>query len=171
MCMTQGVRAVRIGKNMKMFRDQANMTQEELATGVNLAGGAQIAQYEAGTKLPSLEKAMDIATQLGVSLSQLVGEHPPPGTLPGHVTNHIHGDNQTVYQHVERACLVTEDTETLLTALIQQQLEAHRLELVRLLNPQALLQAVQEAVCLGMQEALRGSAIDGPRPLRPSGTP
>jgi len=42
---------------------------------------------------------------------------------------------------------------------------------VRLLNPQALLQAVQEAVCLGMQEALRGSAIDGPRPLRPSGTP
>ena len=163
--MTQGVRAVRIGKNLKMFRDQANMTQDELATGVNLAGGAQIAQYEAGTKLPSLEKAMDIATQLGVSLSQLVGEHPPPGSLPGHVTNHIHGDNQTVYQHVERACLVTEETETLLTTLVQQQLEAHRLELMRLFNPQALLAAVQEAVRAGMLDALRanGSAAARPR--------
>jgi transcriptional regulator with XRE-family HTH domain len=164
--MTQGVRAVRIGKNIKMFRDQANMTQDELATQVNLAGGPQISQYESGSKLPSLEKAMDIAIQLGVSLSQLVGEHPPPGTLSGHVTNHIHGDNQTVYQHVERACLVTEDTETLLTTLIQQQLEQHRLELVRLFNPTTLLQAVQEAVCLGMQEALRGSGPDGIPPLR-----
>jgi transcriptional regulator with XRE-family HTH domain len=168
--MTQGARAVRIGKNIKMFRDQADMTQEELATQLGLAGGAQISQFEAGTKLPPLEKAMDIASQLGVSLSQLVGEHPPPGTLPGHVTNHIHGDNQTVYQHVERACMVTEDTETLLTTLVQQQLEQHRLELVRLFNPATLLAAVQEAVRLGMQEALRANGSEAPRPIRPSGT-
>jgi transcriptional regulator with XRE-family HTH domain len=156
--MTQGARAVRIGKNIKMFRDQASLTQEELATRVNLAGGAQIAQYEAGTKTPSLEKAMDIAIQLGVSLSQLVGEHPPPGTALGHVTNHIHGDNQTVYQHVERACLLTEETETLLAHLVEQALDGHRLALQQLYDPRALLQAVQEAVRLGLQEALAGSA-------------
>lgn len=160
----QGVRAVRIGKNIKMFRDQASMTQDELATNVNLAGGAQISQFEAGTKSPTLEKAMDIATQLGVSLSQLVGEHPPPGTVGGHVTNHIHGDNQTVYQHVERACLLGEEAETLLSTLVQQHLDNHRQELARMFNPQALLAVVQEAVRAGMQEALVARVGDGARP-------
>lgn len=155
--MSQGVRTVRIGKNIRMFRDQASMTQDELATQVNLSGGAQIAQYEAGSKMPTLEKAMDIATQLGVSLSQLVGEHPPPGSPCGHVTNHIHGDNQTVYQHVERACLLGEEGGTLLSTVMQQHLEAHRLELLRLFNPQALREAVREAV----REALRAAGDEG----------
>lgn len=159
--MSQGVRTVRIGKNIRMFRDQASMTQDELATQVNLSGGAQIAQYEAGSKMPTLEKAMDIATQLGVSLSQLVGEHPPPGSPCGHVTNHIHGDNQTVYQHVERACLLGEEGGTLLQTLLTQHLEQQRLELARVLSPQALSEVVREAVRLGMQEALRALREEG----------
>lgn len=163
--MVVGARMGRIGKNIKMFRDQANMTQDELATRVNLAGGAQIAQFEAGTKAPSLEKAMDIATQVGVSLSQLVGEHPPPGSAPGHVTNHIHGDNQTVYQHVEHATLLSEEMEQRLTALLREHLDTHRAELLRLFDVAALRQAIQEAVRDGMRDALRRT--DGTPPRRP----
>jgi transcriptional regulator with XRE-family HTH domain len=122
--MTQGVRAVRIGKNMRMFRDQANMTQEALATGVNLAGGAQIAQYEAGTKLPSLEKAMDIATQLGVSLSQLVGELPPVLSGSPITNNVVNGEHHTVYQHVEGPLLMSDAFEARLRKVVEEVVDA-----------------------------------------------
>jgi hypothetical protein len=96
------------------------------------------AANEAGEKTPSLWKAMDMAIQLGVSLSELVGEHTRgTGTV---VTNNANGDHQTVYQHVEGGVL-TEDLEAKLAAVVAaalvQVLESQR---------QVLVTALTEAV-------------------------
>lgn len=148
---------LRIGKNIKMFRDQLDMTQEELAARVNLSGGAQIAQFEAGTKVPSLEKAMDIATQLGVTLAQLVGEVAPPTT----VTNNANGDHQTVYQHVEGS-LLPEDLEQTFAESLRTHLTMHRTELQRIFDVTVVAEAIRLAVRDGMREASQGA--DGSRP-------
>lgn len=148
---------LRIGKNIKMFRDQLDMTQEELATRVNLSGGAQIAQFEAGTKVPSLEKAMDIATQLGVTLAQLVGEVAPPTT----VTNNANGDHQTVYQHVE-GCLLPDEVEQTLNDSLRSQLEVHCTALRQIFDVTVMAEAIRLAVREGMREAFPSQ--DGQRP-------
>jgi DNA-binding XRE family transcriptional regulator len=129
---------MRLGKNIKMLRDQHDMTQDALAGRVHFSSGAVIAAIEAGEKTPSLWKAMDMAIQLGVSLSELVGEHARgSGTM---VTNNANGDHQTVYQHVEGGIL-TEDLEAKLAGVVAsalvQVLESQR---------QVLVVALTEAV-------------------------
>jgi len=79
-----------------MYRERLGLTQEQLAERVHYANAGMISQIEDGLKSPSLEKAQDLAIQLGVSLSALVGE-----TVPLHtVTNNASGDH-TVIQNIE----------------------------------------------------------------------
>src|SRR5262245_6284090 len=135
-------RMSRIGRNIQMRRDRLGLTQAQLGTAVGYSDGSMIAQIEGGVKSPTLDKAQDIAIQLGISLSELVGE-----TVPVHtVTNHASGDH-TVIQNIEgHYCGVQQEalrglvqdivqaamTEltatltTLLTATLQEILAAHR---------------------------------------------
>lgn len=153
------------GKNLRMYREKAGLTQEELARLVRYSDKAMIAQIEAGVKSPSLEKAQDLAVQLGITLSQLVGEVAPPTT----VTNNANGDHQTVYQHVEGAML-SEEMEQSLSDSLKAHLEVHRQELARLFDVTVVAEALRLAVREGMREALLGP--DGPRPTpTPSGRP
>jgi transcriptional regulator with XRE-family HTH domain len=84
------------GKNVRMFRERLKWTQEQLAAKVGYSNAGMISQIEDGLKSPSLEKAQDLAVQLGVSLSQLVGDAPAWHT----VTNNATGDH-TVIQNIE----------------------------------------------------------------------
>jgi len=96
-----------------MYREQSGLTQEQLAERVHYSNAGMISQIEDGLKSPSLEKAQDLAIQLGVSLSELVGDTPPRHT----VTNHASGDH-TVIQNIEgHYCAVHRED---LTALVKQ---------------------------------------------------
>lgn len=102
----------RVGKNVRMHRERLSLTQEQLAARVHYSDASMIHQIEQGVKSPSLEKAQDLAVQLGVTLSQLVGDAGAYHT----VTNHATGDH-TVIQNIEgHDC--TLDRETL-TSIVQ----------------------------------------------------
>lgn len=102
----------RIGRNVRMYRERHEWTQEYLAGLVGYSQAAMISQIEDGLKSPSLEKAQDLAIQLGVSLSDLVGDAPPPHV----VTNNATGDH-TVIQNIEgHYCAITREE---LTAMVQ----------------------------------------------------
>lgn len=145
------------GKNLRMYREKAGLTQEELAHLVRYSDKAMISMIEAGIKSPSLEKAQDLAVQLGITLSQLVGDAPPPTT----VTNNANGDHQTVYQHVEGPFLPEELEQTFAESL-RTHLDVHRQELQRLFDVTVIAEAIRLAVREGMREALQGP--DGSRP-------
>jgi transcriptional regulator with XRE-family HTH domain len=147
MAMMGSTRSMRVGKQMKALREEARLTQDDLASRAQLASGALIAQYEAGTKMPSLDKSMDLAIQLGVSLSELVGEHARGTTA--RITCNANGDHQTVYQHVE-GLMLTDDLEATLARLVTRVLDAQR---------PMLLEAVTTAVRQVLQA---GQGQDGP---------
>ena len=144
------------GKNLRMYREKAGLTQEQLAQLVRYSDKAMISMIEAGVKSPSLEKAQDLAVQLGITLSQLVGEAPPPTT----VTNNANGDHQTVYQHVEGAVL-PEEFEHTLAERLREHLALHRQELARLFDVTVVAEVIRLAVREGMRDALTGA--DGMR--------
>lgn len=116
------------GKNVKMYRERLKWTQEQLAAKVGYSNAGMISQIEDGLKSPSLEKAQDLAVQLGVSLSQLVGDINPFHT----VTNNANGDH-AVIQNVEgHYCAVhREDLQAVLQAFVRNALDEHRASLVR----------------------------------------
>lgn len=109
------------GKNLRMYREKAGMTQEELAHLVRYSDKAMIAQIEAGVKSPSLEKAQDLAVQLGITVSQLIGEAPPPQTVSMAST----GDHAVIQNIAGRYCTLHADTvvdrlEQVLTAALAE---------------------------------------------------
>lgn len=57
--------------SIKYFRNQANLTQQELADKAKL-GLASIQRYEKGTRFPSVKALESIAEALGVSLNRLI---------------------------------------------------------------------------------------------------
>jgi transcriptional regulator with XRE-family HTH domain len=116
------------GKNVEMHRKRLTWTQAELAQKVGYSNAGMISQIEDGLKSPSLEKAQDLAVQLGVSLSQLVGESPGLHS----VTNNATGDH-TVIQNIEgHYCAVhQEELQAGLRGALQAALDEHRQWLLR----------------------------------------
>jgi len=107
----------RTGKNIRMYRERLGWSQEQLAAKVHYSDASMITQIEAGTKSPSLDKAEDLAIQLGVPLSALVGE---PCAAHG-VTNNASGDH-TVIQNIDgHYCALDRET---LGQLVDERLAA-----------------------------------------------
>ena len=63
----------RIGRNIAQARKKAGLTQEQLAERVGLSPQA-ISKWENGRNLPDLENLMQLAEQLNVPYSQLMGQ-------------------------------------------------------------------------------------------------
>jgi transcriptional regulator with XRE-family HTH domain len=115
------------GKNVRMYRERLKWTQEQLAERVGYSNAGMISQIEDGIKSPSLEKAQDLAVQLGVSLSQLVGDAGAWHT----VTNNATGDH-TVIQNIEgHYCVLKLDD---LHALVQTEVARGLTEMQALLT-------------------------------------
>ena len=121
-----GAYGKRIGRALKLCRGLGQLSQEELAARVGLSSGAVIAAYEAGDKTPTLERAIEMALVLGVSLSQLTGEQ-LIAPLP-HVTNNVvNGEGHTVYQHVEGGtAMLLEAMQQTVRQVVQEELAAGR---------------------------------------------
>lgn len=113
----------RVGKNVRMYREQAGLTQDQLADRVRYSDASMIHQIEQGLKSPSLEKAHALAIQLGISMSELMGE-----AFPWHtVTNNASGDH-TVIQNIEgHYCAISKED---LTRLLDARLAAFEARLL-----------------------------------------
>jgi transcriptional regulator with XRE-family HTH domain len=157
--MASSTRIQRIGKNIKMYRDQVDVTQDDLAQRVGFASGATISAIEAGEKAPSVEKLMDIAIQLGVGVGQLVGEQP---AAAAHITNNANGDHQTVYQHVEGLLKQSEELQAALRDMVREELAVLRAQVVQ--DVEAALRQVVRAFARPREAgALQaGAGPDGP---------
>lgn len=57
---------------IKEIRKEKGMTAAELAKAVNTTP-VSISRYETGKRLPSIEKAYEIAKVLGVTIDELIG--------------------------------------------------------------------------------------------------
>ena len=55
---------------IRFYREKAGLTREELAKRVNISE-AELKAYEGGFESPTLDKAMAIATELGVTMYDL----------------------------------------------------------------------------------------------------
>lgn len=62
------------GIRMKSRRQQLDMTLRELAAKCGTTGPSYFSEVEQGKTIPSIQKAMDIANALKVSVSWLLGE-------------------------------------------------------------------------------------------------
>jgi len=137
--MTDGARQRRLGKNIKELREERRLTQDELAARVGFTTGAVIAAIEAGTKTPGLWKALDMAQQFGVSLSQLIGETVVAGAavaVPG--ANSATAQHQTVYQYGRLTTETGEPIEVMLTRALDQALTQHRTAMLHLWTSQEM---------------------------------
>lgn len=62
-----------IGQNIKMCRERAGISQEELALKIRV-GTRTIQRYESGEQTPKLQTILKISTALDVPASELMGE-------------------------------------------------------------------------------------------------
>jgi transcriptional regulator with XRE-family HTH domain len=62
-----------IGKNIRRIRKYKKFTSEELGKGIGETGHT-IGRYERGERTPSITKLKEIASALGVNLTELLGE-------------------------------------------------------------------------------------------------
>lgn len=62
-----------IGQNIKTYREQKKMTQEELALKARV-GTKTIARYESGEQTPNPQTIMKLSTVLDVPASVLMGQ-------------------------------------------------------------------------------------------------
>lgn len=62
-----------IGENIKVRRQAAGMTQEELANAIGI-GRSMVAQIERGSRVPSMILGRDIARALGCGMEKLLEE-------------------------------------------------------------------------------------------------
>lgn len=65
-----------IGNNIKKYREEANLTQEELAKKLGLKHKTSISKLETGIDLPREQKLRRIAEALGCSFGDLMGWKP-----------------------------------------------------------------------------------------------
>ena len=131
-----GIRTAKFGKNLQGCREQRGLKQQDLGQRLGHKTGAKVSAWEKGTVVPSLELTAELAAQLGVTTSQLLGEVAPltPGS---HVTNNVvNGTHHTVYQHVEGMMLLSEEFEDRVRQVVREEMEqccARVLEEVRAL--------------------------------------
>ncbi|MGG0716056.1 helix-turn-helix transcriptional regulator [Robertmurraya massiliosenegalensis] len=60
-----------IGDNIKLYRERANMSQEELAVKIRV-GTTRIEKYETGQHIPTRETLLKISTVLDVPAAELL---------------------------------------------------------------------------------------------------
>ncbi len=60
-------------KNVKRFREEKGLTQQELANLVEIAQPT-VAQYEKGLKIPTIITGVALAKVLGTTCEELVGD-------------------------------------------------------------------------------------------------
>ena len=75
-----------IGKKLRLYRNRARMTQEDLASSLGVTN-TTISNYETGYSMPDVETLIKAANALGVTVEMLLGETPyqmevPLGTNP-----------------------------------------------------------------------------------------
>lgn len=68
--------AVRVGKKIRDLRKERGMKQETLALEAGYGSRSAIAAIETGLILPSLDKSLDIARALGVTVSDILEDSP-----------------------------------------------------------------------------------------------
>ncbi|KIY23909.1 MULTISPECIES: helix-turn-helix domain-containing protein [Mesobacillus] len=64
---------VAIGHNIKMFRERAGISQEDLAFKIRV-GTRTIQRYESGEQIPTMQTMLKISTALDVPASELIRE-------------------------------------------------------------------------------------------------
>lgn len=69
---------VRLGKNLKHLRNDMNLSQKELADALEVSQ-TSIAHYEKGTRQPSIDTMIEMASLFDVSLDSLIGYTKPDG--------------------------------------------------------------------------------------------
>ncbi len=62
-----------IGHNMKRFREELEMSQQELAMKIRV-GSATIDKYESGIQTPDTQTILKISTVLDIPVSELMQE-------------------------------------------------------------------------------------------------
>ncbi|SHS02161.1 HTH-type transcriptional regulator immR [Mycobacteroides abscessus subsp. abscessus] len=62
-----------IGHNMKRFREELEMSQQELAMKIRV-GAATIDKYESGVQTPDTQTILKISTVLDIPVSELMQE-------------------------------------------------------------------------------------------------
>lgn len=60
--------------NLKRYRDASGLTQEQLALAAGWSGQSRVANYEAGTRTPSLEHVEALARALRITRPELLGD-------------------------------------------------------------------------------------------------
>jgi transcriptional regulator with XRE-family HTH domain len=144
--MAGGVRTAKVAPNLKRYREAAQFTQHELGCLLGHKNGAQVCAWEAGTRVPTLELTLEMAAQLGVSTSQLVGEVAPTVAGTPVTNNVVNGEHHTVYQHVEGPILMSDDVEARLRKVVEEVVDA---------RCQTLLEDMRRVV----REVLREQAV------------
>ena len=69
--------ARQIGERLRALRLERGMKQDTLAHEAGYSSRSAIAQFENGFAVPSVDKALEIARALGVSIGALLGEQEP----------------------------------------------------------------------------------------------
>jgi transcriptional regulator with XRE-family HTH domain len=62
-----------IGNNMRRFREERHMSQQELAVKIRV-GTAKIEKYESGIRIPDSQTILKISTVLDIPVSELIQE-------------------------------------------------------------------------------------------------
>lgn len=76
------------GKRIKMYREQNNMTQKELADGLGLSQSA-VAKYENGERLVKLEFIQKLSIFFGITEDELCGRVSKEYCLPTYFLKEI----------------------------------------------------------------------------------
>lgn len=76
------------GKRIKMYREQNNMTQKELADGLGLSQSA-VAKYENGERLVKLEFIQKLSDFFGITEDELCGRVSKEYCLPTYFLKEI----------------------------------------------------------------------------------
>ena len=77
-----------VGERIKMYREQNNMTQKELADGLGLSQSA-VAKYEKGERLVKLEFIQKLSDFFGITEDELCGRVSKEYCLPTYFLKEI----------------------------------------------------------------------------------
>jgi DNA-binding XRE family transcriptional regulator len=123
--MAVGVRTKDVGKQIKAYRERVGLKQNDLGQRLGHKTGAKVSAWEAGTVLPSLELTAEVAAQLGVTTSHLLGEAPLPESGTQITNNVVNGDHHIVYQTVQGGVLLmTDEFQQVLRAIVEEVVDA-----------------------------------------------
>jgi len=66
-----------VSKNVKKFRQQADLSQDQMARKAGMPYSTYLKIENGTTPNPSIQNVLNIADALGISLDELVGKKPP----------------------------------------------------------------------------------------------